>query len=704
QYLAHEMNAAGYHTAMIGKWHLRAPPSSFDYYCVLPGQGDYFDPVFRIQGPGFWEDNTIQIKGKHSSDAIADIGIEWLSKGWNREQPFFLMQHFKAPHDMFDNAPRYDSYLDNVEIPEPANMRTPPPSGMGSGITKDHDNWRLGERLGSVDLSLEEPEYGRQVYQHFLKRYLRCVKGVDDNVGRLLEYLREIGELDNTIILYTGDQGYFLGEHNLMDKRWMYEEAFRMPLLVQAPGLVAPGGTNNWLINNTDFAPTLLELAGVSTPEYMQGRSFVPALKGKEKPDDWRTSLYYRYWMHMAHNLRVPAHFGIRTDRYKLIFFYGVDFTKKFPPTSPYWEFYDLEKDPAENVNQYEHPEYREIIDGLKKELKQIRIDLDETDDAYPEIQAVIDAHWNDVEPTNSSLVYPGEDGRLEYRPYTKQGDKIIDYSYCGYKRSEEPIPDVPEVETLSPLPGKAVPEKDMAYPNGPDSREQIQAALDRVAAMQADTNSGFRGAVLLKKGTYYVNGELSVDSGVVLRGEGDDEDGTVLIFRNPKGTGISVGRGVKTERLDADSEIRDRYVPAGSTSVTLRHAENFKPGDMILITKVTNDDWIETLGMDKIPESEGRPWKPDGYQLKHVRMVTDVEGNTITLDVPLPQSFDEDHCVGTVQAVDLSGSSKLCGVEGLRIISNYDTSVKSDLRAYDGPYLADEEENLACGVKLKCI
>ena len=342
-------------------------------------------------------------------------------------------------------------------------------------------------------------------------------------------------------------------------------------------------------------------------------------------------------------------------------------------------------------------------IDQLKRELKQKHIELDETDADDPGIQEVIDASW-DVQPTNSSLVYMGSDGRLEYKPYTKQGDKIIDYSYCGYKKSEEPIPDVPVVETLSPLPGEAKPEKNMAYPEGPDSRGQIQEALDKVAAMQADTNSGFRGAVLLKKGTYYVNGELILDSGVVLRGEGDDEDGTVLIFRNPKGTGISAGRGVTTTRLDAESEIRDRYVPAGSRSITLRKADDFKAGDMVLITKVTNDDWIETLGMDRISGEGNRPWKADGYQLKHVRMITQVTNNTLTLDVPLPQSFDRNHCKGTVQAVDLSGSSRLCGVEGLRIISNYDTSVKSDVRAYDGPYFADEEENLACGVKLKCI
>ncbi len=394
QYLPQEMKKAGYHTAMIGKWHLKEEPATFDYYCVLPGQGKYFNPEFRVRGPKPWMENTIKKEGKHSSDAITDLGIDWLSKGWNREKPFFLMHHFKAPHDMFQNAPRYDSYLEDVEIPEPANMRRLPPSGLGSGLTKGHEPWALAKRL-NVDQSLDEPEYSRQGYQAYLKRYLRCVKGVDDNVGRLIDYLKQIGEFDNTVIIYTGDQGFFLGEHDLMDKRWMYEEAFRMPFIVHAPGIVKPGSANDWLINNTDFAPTMLELAGRPVPEQMQGRSFVSALKGKAKPSDWRTSLYYRYWMHMAHRLAVPAHFGLRTDRYKLIFLYGTDYQGQ-NGTPATWEFYDLQNDPFENVNQYGNPEYKEIISRMKEDLKQTRTDLDETDAAFPQIQAVIDAHWND--------------------------------------------------------------------------------------------------------------------------------------------------------------------------------------------------------------------------------------------------------------------------------------------------------------------
>jgi len=394
-YLAQEMKKAGYNTAMIGKWHLNAEPADFDHYCVLPGQGKYFNPIFHVRGPKPFKQNVIKMDGKHSSDAITDLSLEWLANDWDREKPFFLMHHFKAPHDMFENAPRYDEYLANTEIPEPDNLRTPPPSGFGSGLTKGHEPWKLGSRL-KVDQSLKEPAYSKAVYQTYLKRYLRCVKGVDDNVKRLIDYLKEIGEFENTVIIYTGDQGFFLGEHDLMDKRWMYEEAFRMPFIVHAPGIAKPDSSNDWLISNADFAPTMLELAGVETPAYMQGRSFAPALKGDARPADWREAIYYRYWMHMAHKLAVPAHFGIRTDRYKLIYLYGVDNAGKRPNTPTSWELYDLKNDPFENTNQYNNPEYAEIVAQLKKELKQLRIDLNETDAAYPEIQAGINAHWND--------------------------------------------------------------------------------------------------------------------------------------------------------------------------------------------------------------------------------------------------------------------------------------------------------------------
>ena len=399
QFLPMEMKKAGYQTAMIGKWHLKKEPVAFDYYCVLPGQGKYHNPDFRIRGDKPWPKNVIKKNGMHSSDAITDISLEWLKSKRDKSRPFFLMHHFKAPHDMFSNAKRYDSYLEDIKIPEPDNLFNPPSGSkgsenLGSGMSKAHSSWRLPRRLG-ISEELKEPEYTKAAYQEFLKRYLRCVKGVDDNVKRLIDCLRDSGELDNTIIMYTGDQGFFLGEHDLMDKRWMYEEAFRMPFIVHAPKIAKAGSTNRWLINNTDFAPTMLELAGVAnTPGYMQGRSFAGALKGRSKPADWRKVTYYRYWMHMAHGLRVPAHFGIRSEQYKLIFFYGCNPDGGGRRTPVAWEFYDLEKDPFEMQNLYADRQYSKIIKAMKVELKKVRANLNETDEKYPHIQAIIDAHW----------------------------------------------------------------------------------------------------------------------------------------------------------------------------------------------------------------------------------------------------------------------------------------------------------------------
>ena len=225
------------------------------------------------------------------------------------------------------------------------------------------------------------------------------MKGIDDNIKRLVDFLEESGELDNTVIIYTGDQGFFLGEHDLMDKRWMYEESMRMPFIVHWPARIRPEQSNDWLINNTDFAPTILELAGIDgTPDYMQGRSFAGALLGKAKPVDWRGVTYYRYWMHMAHRLAVPAHFGLRSDRYKLVFFYGMDYLEGSvqPRTPVAWEFYDLETDPFEMNNCYAEPEFRDIIEKMKLQLMREREALGETDEKYPEIQQIIDTHWSD--------------------------------------------------------------------------------------------------------------------------------------------------------------------------------------------------------------------------------------------------------------------------------------------------------------------
>ena len=446
QYLPKEMRKLGYETAIIGKWHLKEEPAAFDYYKVLPGQGKYFDPDFRVQGEKPWPENVIGSQG-HSSDVIMDITLDYLKNKRDPDKPFFLMHHFKAPHDDFENAPRYNSYLEDTFIPEPESLYDNGNNGsigtrglndsltrlIGSSVSHRnlvrnqamnlymdstvYRNYRNAkdvtiDEMVPFDHNQSEKEHTSIVYQEYLKRYLRCVKGVDDNIKRLVDYLKAEGLWENTILVYTGDQGFMLGEHDYIDKRWMYEEALRMPFFVRYPSKIKSGSRTDAIINNTDFAPTLIELAGGIAPDYMQGNSFKTILETGEEPEDWQQATYYRYWMHMAHRHANPAHFGIRTKDYKLIFFYGKywidtddpnaewnekswgnDFARHTPVA---WEFYDLKKDPKELNNVYGQPEYETIVANLKDQLSQLREDLDETDANFPHIQKVIEAHWND--------------------------------------------------------------------------------------------------------------------------------------------------------------------------------------------------------------------------------------------------------------------------------------------------------------------
>ncbi|WP_430424827.1 sulfatase family protein [Maribacter litoralis] len=446
QYLPKEMKKLGYETAIIGKWHLHDEPAEFDYYKVLPVQGKYFNPDFRVRGEQEWPNNVVQTEG-HSTDVITDNTIDWLDKGRDKSKPFFLMHHYKAPHDDFENAPRYDDYLSDTFIPEPESFYDNKNNGsvatrgindsltriIGSSVSRRnlirnqamniytdssiYKQYRDQNTIGTDEhkkwqLTPEEKEITSKVYQDYLKRYLRCVKGVDDNVKRLITYLEENDLLENTIIVYTGDQGFMLGEHDYIDKRWMYDESMRMPFFVRYPEKIKAGTRSDAMINNTDFAPTLIELAGGSAPDYMQGNSFKSILETGEEPEDWPQSTYYRYWMHLAHRHQNPAHFGLRTKDYKLIFFYGRywvdtddpnaeynkaswgnDFTNKTPVA---WEFYDLKNDPKEMNNAYNDPKYKEVIANLKEELVKVREELNETDKNYPHIQKVIDKHWND--------------------------------------------------------------------------------------------------------------------------------------------------------------------------------------------------------------------------------------------------------------------------------------------------------------------
>ena len=414
QYLPIELKKAGYETAVIGKWHLGTMPLAFDYYKVMHSQGHYFDPVFTEKGQAIkeykigkkTEKGTIQLMG-HSSDVIASSGINWLQKR-NASKPFFLKLHFKAPHGPFSNAPRYDTYLEDVNIPEPDNYRDR--KNNGSIATRGHNDELINFIGTSVDgrnqlrnntslidrklrRSISEKEITTKAYQVYLKKYLRCVKGVDDNIKRLIEYLKIEGLYDNTIIIYTGDQGFYLGEHNFIDKRWGYEEGMRMPFIIRYPGTIKAGTRSDAITENVDFAPTILDFAGAEIPNKMQGKSFKHILETGKEPKDWKQSAYYHYQLNMAHHL-TPAHIGIRTKEYKLILFYGSNIKGVKPSTPPSWELYDLKKDPTEDNNVYDHPKYAKTIKNLKDKLKHLRRDynIDGTEFACNKI---INKYWD---------------------------------------------------------------------------------------------------------------------------------------------------------------------------------------------------------------------------------------------------------------------------------------------------------------------
>ena len=397
------IKVAGYTTAVIGKWHLHEEPATFDYYSVLPGQGWYANPVFLQKDRGAWPKNEFRFEGydnKNSEYAVADLSLAWLKKR-DASKPFFLMCHFKAPHDNFENAERYDFLYDDVTIPEPDSLRRVPnygseaTKGTGTSVGKRNTRRNMGQHM-FVDPKLAAEDYQRVAYQRFLKKYLRCVKGVDDNVGRLLAHLEQTGEIDNTVIFYTSDQGFMLGEHDYIDKRWMYEESLRVPFIVRYPKTIKPGTTSAAIVNNVDFAETLLDFASAPIPATMQGRSARPVLEG-HVPADWPTSTYYRYWMHMTHHDN-PAHYGVRTKDYKLIFFYGLPLDAKGAlknPTTPGWELYDLRKDPEELHNVYADPAYAATVAQLKMELLRLKEQVGDRDEKYPSLMAVRERAWD---------------------------------------------------------------------------------------------------------------------------------------------------------------------------------------------------------------------------------------------------------------------------------------------------------------------
>lgn len=370
------LQKSGYQTAMIGKIHLNGKMQGFDYWEVLPGQGKYYDPDFIT------EEGKTSYKG-YVTDIITDKALDWLQNKRDKNKPFMCMIHQKAPHRNWQPAQRHMDLYEDIEIPEPDNLfddysnRATPAATQDMSIektmtmAKDLKTTEQGNNKRSKEF-FAKPLNGRELvkwkYQQYLKDFMRCTKAVDENVGRVLEYLKESGLEKNTIVMYSSDQGFYMGEHGWFDKRMMYEESYRTPFLVKWPGAIKPGSINTDLVQNIDFAPTFLDICGVEIPADMDGKSVVPLLKG-EKPADWRTHLYYTYYEYPgAHSVR--RHEGVSNKRYKLIRYYGKDVEN-----GEEWELFDLKTDPSEMKSQYNNPEYASIIAGMKKALNKQRKD-----------------------------------------------------------------------------------------------------------------------------------------------------------------------------------------------------------------------------------------------------------------------------------------------------------------------------------------
>ena len=388
QTVAKLLRKAGYQTAVVGKWHLKSEPTGFDYWKVLVGQGPYYNPPLKTP------EGTIQYTG-YTTDIITDQALEFLQNKRDKSKPFLLMYQHKAPHRNWQPGPKHLNMYDDVTMPEPDNLfddwsgrgtaaheqamtvakhlspndlKLVPNRGLTEEQAADWDRAYAPKNKAFEEANLEGDDLIRWKYQRYIKDYLRCIASVDDNVGRVLKYLDETGLAENTIVMYTSDQGFYLGDHGWFDKRFMYEESLRSPLVVRWPGHIKPKSVSQEIVLNLDFAETFLDVAGASIPADMQGASLVPVLEGKT-PDDWRKSMYYRYYEFPgAHS--VKRHYGVRTDRHKLIFYHDLD----------EWELFDLKKDPREMKSVYADPEYAPVVKELKVELTRLR-DLYKDDD-----------------------------------------------------------------------------------------------------------------------------------------------------------------------------------------------------------------------------------------------------------------------------------------------------------------------------------
>jgi arylsulfatase A-like enzyme len=397
------LGQAGYQTAMIGKWHLVSQPTGFDHWEILPGQGSYNNPDF-IQMDG----STKRVDG-YVTDIITDKTLDWLKNQRDKDKPFVLMSQHKAPHRNWTPPPKYYNLFDDQEFPEPETLfddyanRSEVLAKQEMSLAKDFfwgwDMFLHGEptdprflrglangeynRLTTGQKAAFDAAYGpksrqlledlaagklddraltRLKYQHYMRNYLATIRSLDDNIGRLLDYLDESGLAENTIVIYSSDQGFYLGEHGWYDKRWMFEESFQMPFLIRWPGVVPPGTRSRAMIQNIDYAPTFLEAAGVEIPVDMQGRSLLPVFKnGGAAPDDWRKAIYYYYTGEGTH--AVAAHDGVRTDRHKLFHL----------PDTGEWQLFDLEKDPQELKSLHDDPASAAVLEDMKKIYLELR-------------------------------------------------------------------------------------------------------------------------------------------------------------------------------------------------------------------------------------------------------------------------------------------------------------------------------------------
>ena len=391
QTVARLLQAGGYYTGMIGKWHLGSDPAGFDRWEILPGQGAYMDPVLYTAA------GEKTYSGRYVTDVITDLALDFI-RTRPSGRPFFLMMHHKAPHRNWVPDEAHRKQFENRWIPEPPtfwdsyvtrtdalhenrqrvaadltrrDLKLEPPAGLAG---PDRERWlstkpdEVTVAIGGKTVTLTNEALTRWKYQRYMQDYLATVQSVDDSVGRVLGYLDSAGLSKNTIVIYTSDQGFFLGDHGMYDKRFMYEECLRMPFLVRWPAGIKPGSVAPGMALNVDFAPTFLEAAGLPVPVDMQGRSLVPLLRGRT-PADWRTSMYYRYYHDPGdHNTR--AHYGVRTTTHKLISFWKTG----------QWELFDLVNDPGELHNLYGQPGHEQITAELNAELLRLKRALGDED------------------------------------------------------------------------------------------------------------------------------------------------------------------------------------------------------------------------------------------------------------------------------------------------------------------------------------